>query len=215
MTYGIIMKKKIILLCVVLGQFVMQTNAQVLKENITVGRAFSFGHAFITNSDANQKFLFSLTGGLSFTYSDNEHYGYGADIVIANEGGKTTLNNGVEDLETKIKLTYIRVPIKYIRFFGNYGEPIRPKMFAGPSIAYLVAAETNGDGSFRDFNQWDMGLHVGVGANKIICNRIWLNTDITYTQGLLDVTKNKTNDDVNLNGSVRLNISLLMGLNRD
>jgi hypothetical protein len=60
-----------------------------------------------------------------------------------------------------------------------------------------------------------MGLHIGVGANKIICDRIWLNTDITYTQGILDVTKqSQNNNEINLNGSVRLNISLLLGTNR-
>ncbi len=209
------MQKTLFLSLLFIIQPMLQLKSQGITDNITVGRAFSFGHAFITNNTADQQFLFSLTGGLSFTYSDNEHYGFGADIVIANEGGKTTVNNATEAVENKVKLTYVRLPIKYIWFLGTYGKPIRPKVFVGPSFAYLTAAETNGDGSFRDFNKFDAGIHVGVGANKIICSRIWLNTDITYTQGFLDVTKNTVNSDVNLNGSVRLNISLLMGLNRD
>ena len=60
-----------------------------------------------------------------------------------------------------------------------------------------------------------MGVHLGVGANKLICDRIWLNTDITYTQGLVDITEGNTGNGINLNGNIRMNISLLLGTNRD
>jgi len=205
------MKKQLVVLLL----FVSITHC-VSAQYVTFGRAFSFGDAFITDKNATHQFLFSLAGGLSITYADNENYGFAADLVYANEGGKSKSKSGGVEVETKTKLSYIRVPLKCILFLGEYGDPIRPKILFGPSFAYLVTAETNREKSIDDFNRFDMGLHVGIGANKILCDRIWLNTDITYTQGVLDVTKNTgSNNDVNLNGSVRINISLLLGTNRN
>lgn len=203
--------RKLILLFTIL----IFANACVSAQYVTFGRAFSFGDAFITDKDVSHQFLFSVTGGLSITYADNENYGYAADIVYATEGGKSKTTIGGVNINTKTKLGYIRIPLKYILFLGEYGDPIRPKVIFGPSFAYLALAETNRENTISDFNRFDMGLHFGIGANKIICDRIWLNTDITYTQGVLDVTKNTNlNNEINLNGSIRLNISLLLGTDR-
>ena len=201
--------------CILLIIIIIATNACVSAQYVTFGRAFSFGHAYITDKNASQQFLFSLTGGLSITYADNEHYGYAADIVYSTEGGKSKYNIGGADFNTKTKLSYIRMPLKYIIFLGEYGDPIRPKIIFGPSFAFLVLADTDKENTINDFNRFDMGIHFGFGANKIICDRIWLNTDITYTQGLIDITKNTNlNNEINLNGNIRLNISLLLGTNR-
>lgn len=198
-----------------LVSFLIILNSTAFSQYVTFGRAFSFGHAYITEKDVQHKFFFSLTGGLSITYADNEHYGFAADVVYATEGSNSKTAGVAGDIQNKIKLGYIRIPFKYIRFLGEYGDPIRPKIFVGPSFGYLVSAETNKENTKAEFNKFDMGLHIGVGANKIICDRIWLNTDITYTQGILDVTKqSQNNNEINLNGSVRLNISLLLGTNR-
>ena len=194
---------------------IIVTSQKLSGQYVTFGRAFSFGDAFITDKDVTHGFLLSLTGGLSITYADNEHYGFAADVVYATEGSNSKTAGVAGDIQNKIKLGYIRIPFKYIRFLGEYGDPIRPKIFVGPSFGYLVSAETNKENTKADFNKFDMGLHIGVGANKIICDRIWLNTDITYTQGILDVTKqSQNNNEINLNGSVRLNISLLLGTKR-
>lgn len=191
------------------------TNQKLSGQYVTFGRAFSFGDAFITDKDVKHGFLLSLTGGLSITYADNEHYGFAADVVYATEGSNSKTAGLAGDIQNKIKLGYIRIPLKYIRFLGEYGDPIRPKIFVGPSFGYLVLAETNRDNTIGEFNKFDMGLHIGVGANKIICDRIWLNTDITYTQGILDITKQTfDNNEINLNGSVRFNISFLLGTDR-
>jgi len=204
------MRKLILLILVFIA-----TNACVSAQYVTFGRAFSFGHTFITDKNTSSQFLFSLTGGLSITYADNEHYGYAADIVYSTEGGKSKFSIGGDDIITKTKLSYIRVPLKYIIFLGEYGDPIRPKIMFGPSFAFLVLADTDKENTISDFNRFDMGLHIGFGANKIICDRIWLNTDITYTQGIIDITKNTNlNNEINLNGNIRLNISLLLGTNR-
>lgn len=203
--------RKILLLAVI---FIF-ANACVSAQYVTFGRAFSFGHAYITDKNSQQQFLFSLTGGLSITYADNEHYGYAADIVYSTEGGKSKYNIGGADFNSKTKLSYLRLPLKYIIFLGEYGDPIRPKIMFGPSFAFLVLADTDKENTIDNFNRFDMGLHIGFGANKIICDRIWLNTDITYTQGIIDITKNTNlNNEINLNGNIRLNISLLLGTNR-
>ena len=102
--------------CILLIIIIIATNACVSAQYVTFGRAFSFGHAYITDKNASQQFLFSLTGGLSISYADNEHYGYAADIVYSTEGGKSKYNIGGADFNTKTKLSYIRMPLKYIIF---------------------------------------------------------------------------------------------------
>lgn len=206
------MRSKIVIFLFIISLGTFHVSAQY----VTFGRAFSVGHAFITDKDVSHPFLFSVTGGLSITYADNEDYGFAADAVISTEGGRFKSSVGGAEIIDKTKLTYVRIPLKYIRFLGEYGDPIRPKIIFGPSVGYLVIAETNREKSIDDYNLFDVGVHVGIGANKIICDRIWLNTDITYTQGLLDVTKNTAlNNETNLNGNIRLNISLLLGTDRD
>ena len=198
-----------------LVSFLIILNSTAFSQYVTFGRAFSFGHAYITEKDVQHKFLFSLTGGLSITYAKQANYGFAADVVYSTEGGKTIYDLGGVETENKVKLSYIRIPLKVVYFLGDYGDKIRPKVVAGPSFAFLVGADSNKENSYDDFNKIDVGVHFGVGANKLICDRIWLNTDITYTQGLVDITEGNTGNGINLNGNIRMNISLLLGTNRD
>mgnify|MGYP000069202299 CR=1 FL=1 len=184
------------------------------SQYVTFGRAFSFGHAFISEKDVQHKFFFSLTGGFSITYAKRENFGFGADLVYSTEGSKTLYNSGGLTTENKIKLSYIRIPLKAIYFLGDNGDNIRPKVFAGPSFAILVGAESNKENSYETFKKIDAGVHIGIGANKLICDRIWLNTDITYTQGLIDISNENLAGGDNRNGNIRMNISLLLGTNR-
>ena len=200
---------------ILLGCLIIFVNSTAFSQYVTFGRAFSFGHAFISEKDVQHKFFFSLTGGLSITYAKKENYGFAADLVYSSEGSKTVYNTGGVSTENKIKLSYIRVPLKAIYFLGDYGDNIRPKVFAGPSFAFLVGADTNKENSYDAIKKMDAGVHIGFGANKLICDRIWLNTDITYTQGLIDITKENGDGGSNLNGNIRMNISLLLGTNRD
>lgn len=204
------MLKRYLILSIIL----VLVNTSGFSQYITFGRAFSFGHAFISEKDVQHKFLFSLTGGLSITYAKQANYGFAADLVYSSEGSKTAHNLGGINTENKIKLSYIRVPLKAIYFLGDYGDNMRPKVFAGPSFAFLVGAESNKENTYDLFKKIDAGLHIGIGANKLICDRIWLNTDITYTQGLIDITKDNTGE-INRNGNIRMNISLLLGTNRN
>ncbi len=198
-----------------LGSLFLMVNSTAFSQYVTFGRAFSFGHAFITEKDVQHKFFFSLTGGLSITYAKQENYGFAADLVYSSEGSKTVQNLGGVNTENKIKLSYIRVPLKAVYFLGDYGDILRPKIIAGPSFAFLVGADSNKENSYDAFKKVDAGVHIGVGANKLICDRIWLNTDITYTQGLIDITQENGGGGSNLNGNIRMNISLLLGTNRD
>ncbi len=184
------------------------------SQTMSFGRAFSFGDAFITDKDQKSKFLLASTGGVSLNYSNNEHYGAGLDFVYSNEGGNSEdLSTGTL-VKTEIKLTYLRLPIKFIYFFGETGDIIRPKIFAGPTIGYLTSAEINDNGAFNQFERWDFGAHIGIGANKNVCDRIWFNTDVTYTQGFRDITNTELNNDKNLNGNIRINLSLMFGIGK-
>ena len=104
------------------------------------------------------------------------------------------------------------IPIRIIYFWGEFGDPVRPKVFVGPTLGFLMAAETGSIDIKDQYNGFDFGLHGGLGANFQLGERSWLNTDITYTQGLTDITKSDFSEDVNRNGNIRLNVGLLFGL---
>lgn len=204
------MKHKIALL----GITLLCLTTIVQTQTVSIGRAFSFGDAFITDKNQDNKFLLSWTGGVSLTYSNREHYGFGTDLLYSQEGGNSQFTRNGTTVKTETKLSYLRLPIKFIYFFGENGDMIRPKIFAGPTVGFLTAAEVNDDGAFTAFEKWDYGAHIGIGANKVVCDRIWLNTDITYTHGFSDITTTELNPNKNLNGNIRMNISLLFGLGK-
>jgi outer membrane protein W len=101
--------------------------------------------------------------------------------------------------------------LRLIYFFGEYGDSFRPKIFAGPTMGLLLSSKSQDIDVKSTTNDFDLGVHAGVGLNIKIWEKIWLNTDITYTQGLSDVTVNETDKIKNHNGNVGLNAGILLG----
>lgn len=113
-------------------------------------------------------------------------------------------------VEADIELTYLEFPILF-----RYGSPISPgsslKVFAGPSLAFKLNAETTGEflgiSSDQDIDDevegFDFGLVIGAG---IEAGR--LTFDGRYTWGLSNINSDPAQDDVNVKNRV---FSLLVG----
>ena len=130
-----------------------------------------------------------LTGanaGLFFNYAVN-NWGLMVEANYTQLG--TEVNNGT-NLE---RLHYIQVPVSGVYYFGEYGDAVRPKLFAGPYLGFLLSStDKNGDelsNGQQVRNTTDIGGQIGAGFNLRIKNQVWLNTDVRYMIGFSDVTK--------------------------
>ncbi|MFN0275636.1 MAG: porin family protein [Chitinophagales bacterium] len=183
---------------------------------ISVGPIISFGSSFISLGDdvdlVNVKFHPNWNGGVMLVYSTVSNLGFGADIIYSREGG--SINEVVSGitLEKATDIDYVRVPLKVIWFFNEYGNPIRPKIFLGPQLAYMFKAETEGIDVKEDYNVFDVGIVAGGGANFKLAEAIWLNTDIHYYHGLVDITADDFADEINLNSNIGFSIGVAFGI---
>lgn len=184
--------------------------AQTISLGVKGGFGDAWVHSDVITTDVG--FLPSWDAGLSMIYSSDQHIGFGADLTYSAEGVKYVAPDSLPNASAEINLSYIRLPLKAIYFFGEFEDAVRPKLVLGPEFGVLTSAETN-DIDVTDFyNTLDIGVHVGLGANFKAGDRMWLNADVTYTQGLLDITDDIFTEQNDLNGNLRLNVGLLFGL---
>ena len=190
-------------------------------QNISLGPTAGFGHSWITNY-GDSKFNPAWNVGLSFIYSSQSKFGFGADVKYSAEGIKNTYlvegpAGGLVAATNILNANYIRVPVKLIYFFGKYGSKIRPKIYVGPDFGFFAGGESlfkDGDVRYKtsDFiKSFDVGGIVSAGLNFKLSSSVWLNTDIAYYNGFTDVSKDVTKS---YNRNIQLNAGLLVGLRK-
>lgn len=188
------------------------------QDNLSVGPTAGFGHTWMSNSN-NAKYQPAGNVGLSMVYSPMSHWGFGADLKWSIEGGKTSTNNST----TTTRLDYIRIPLKAMYFFGDYGDRLRPKLTLGPSVGFLVGGNsefennTNGvktivETKAKDFaKSIDLGIATSAGFNYRLVERTWLNVDVNYYHGLSDVMENVNINQRNRNIGVNVGVTFGIG----
>ena len=144
--------------------------------------------------------------------------------MVSHEGYESEyrMSDGTEQ-ELEINPVYLRMPIQFVYFFGDFGDRVRPKIYAGPSIAvkvdevhhYTTDELRPSQGELQSgnmFDRFDAGVAAGIGANFRIGKLTWLNTDIGYYHGLVDVLDRDASYSFNGNRNLRLNVGLMWGL---
>lgn len=179
------------------------TNAQ---GKFSIGPAAGFGHTWVSKTD-NAKFKLAANAGLALVYSAAEHFGIGLDAKYSYEGVKNTF---VYNSDGSIDLNYFRFPLKAIYFFNNYGNPLRPKIFLGPSIGFLSSAKIGKINVKNGFNSSDFGITAGAGFNYRLVKNSWFTADVNYLHGISDVYKNGSGKNHNRN--IGVNVGVNFGL---
>lgn len=178
------------------------------QSKFSLGPTAGFGFSTLSNVEYS-KVKSTGNAGLSLVYSAVEHFGIGVDVKYSFEGTKIDFNG----VKAELDLNYVRIPIKATYFFNKYGDKLRPKIFAGPSLGFLTKAKEDGVENTTDYNSFDLGILLGIGLNYRLVNKTWFNVDFTTNSGLSDVTKNTTfNNDKNSNRNVQLNVGVNFGL---
>lgn len=180
-------------------------------QNVSFGPFISSSHSWITKiAMVKYKPGFSLGG--TMVYSFNPAWGMGANLRVSfNEGVNAGFTNST------INATYLRVPLKIFHFFGHYGDKLRPKIYAGPSFGFLLGGKSTSYQSESDVKDmlefFDFGITAGAGLNYQVEPGIWLNIDLGYFNGLVDVTKNTgSNNAFNSNRNLALNAGITFPL---
>lgn len=207
-------------LVIALTALVLASTAKA--QNLSLGPTIGFGHSWITDFGGDAAFHPSFNFGGSLVYSSNAHWGFGIDLKFSREGGKIqnvyVLDSFIDDKRT-INNDYLRVPLKVIYFFNEYGNPVRPKISLGPTFGFLVGGKTTYEtGSISHvtdtknyFKNFDLGLQGSAGINFRLAKNTWLNTDLSYYQGLMDVIKTNTGE-ASHNGNIGVNVGLTFGI---
>ena len=186
-------------------------SAVAQKQNLSFGPTAGFGHAWMSNT-TNGKYKPAGNVGLSLLYSSSPHIGFGADLKYSIEGNKT--QTGIREVENT--LNYVRIPLKVIYFFGEYGDRLRPKLAVGPSFGFLVGGNreiSDNDGlvskvKAKDlYKSFDAGIGAVAGLNYRLVKNTWFVAEVNYYNGLTNI-----NEVANLNNKNR-NIGLNIGVN--
>lgn len=186
------------------------------QDNLSLGVKGSIGHSWMSG-DGKNLLKPSYGAGLRMVYSANANLGIGGDLTFNAEGAKKEYAEGAT--EVRSNLNYIRLTPQVLYFFGEYGNAVRPKIFAGPSLAFLVGGKTktttggvSSSVSSSDlYNGFDFGALVGAGVNYRIAPGKWLNLDLGYTHGFIDQSKADNNTAYNRNIAIGVGVTWGIG----
>ena len=202
--------KKILLALIVSIGFSLAAEAQ---SKFSLGPNAGVGTSWLDNT-ANRKSKLAGNVGLSLVYSAATHFGIGLDAKYSFEGGKYTASNQ----PVTVDLNYVRVPLKAIYFFGNYGNAVRPKVYVGPSFGFLAGGKTTIEPTpatkiVRDskelYKSFDFGVTAGAGLNFRLVKNTWFNADVNYLHGITDIRKPEVNEH---NRNLGVNVGVNFGL---
>jgi hypothetical protein len=164
-------------------------------QNVSMGISGGVHHSWLTGYE-NVKFKPGINPGVMLTFSPAPHWGLGGDIRLSFlEGVKTGIESAGKRETSKINATYLRVPLKATYFFGEFGDKVRPKLYAGPSFGFLLGGRTNTSNSNVETKSADVlkgsdwGFIAGGGFNYRLKANTWFNFDVAYTNGLKDATE--------------------------
>ncbi|MDB5193521.1 MAG: hypothetical protein JWQ96_3084 [Segetibacter sp.] len=211
------MKKWIFALAISALGFV---SAEAQKTKWSLGPNAGFGGSTLSNFQDREGHSAGNVG-LALVYSAIEHFGVGADLKYSIEGAERTFMGTGGKWEEKYRLDYLRIPIKAIYFFNDYGDRLRPKVAVGPSFGFLVGGNnklTNPAGNtatVEDLDQYvnnfDFGITGSAGLNYRLVRNTWLSADLSYLHGLTDVLKG-TATDTYANRNLSINLGVNFGL---
>lgn len=196
---------------IVFALFLLSAASAVQAQVNSLGPTAGFNYAWMSNREGSTGRP-SFNAGLTYTYSIFEKGGLGVEARYSEEGMK--LERGNVDYVTDLK--YLRVPFKVHYFFNDLEDDFRPKIYAGPSLGFLIGGETEIVGEngkivvdSKDlFESFDFGATVGTGFNYRLAEMTWLNFDVAYTHGFVNVVDN---GEESFNRNLNVNVGVAWG----
>jgi hypothetical protein len=174
--------------CILTGLFILvlqfscfHVNAQNMYAGIKGG--INIAHM---NGDINHPtFMNKGNIGFLYTYDLKKDFGFTGEVLFTMKGSKyfDTLS-----LFTK-RLNYIEVPLSCHYYIPLDMKDFKAKVFAGPSIGFLIYAHDKDQEVKSNYKKAELGLLGGAGFEKLVFKKYWLTFDIRYQHSLLNVSK--------------------------
>jgi hypothetical protein len=210
---------------IILGSLLISTAFVANSQNLSMGPVAGINHSWLTSSGNNKHFNPGLNVGGTLTYSFNPSWGVGADLLFSMEGVKNRSESNLTTNTRDANLNFVRFQPKLIHFFGDLGDAVRPKLFVGGSLGLLAGGSTKTIVSTHDesadvvnkvpskdlYRNFDAGVLAGGGINWRIGKATWLNTDVVYNNGLVDLSKNNNNWNASRSVSFNLGVTFPIG----
>ena len=182
------------------------------SQEFSLGPTVGVNSSWIDDVPGDNEAMIGFNAGLTMVYSTEEHWGVGVDLKYSTEGGDTKLRG----LNGKSDLNYVRVPLKVIYFFNNFGNDLRPKIYLGPSFGFLVGGKTDRflesstvEVDSKDiYEDFDAGIVFGTGINYRVSPGAWLNLDLAYGHGITNIAK----IGKGYNRNISLNLGIAWGI---
>lgn len=195
------MKKILILAAVLLTSPTVfsQDAPEKTTKTLSIGPSVGFGHTGLRNTVGTDIFKPSWRAGIILNYSSRKHVGFAADVLWSMEGSKVQDSS----FEADLSMHYIRVPLKFAYYFGDFEDDFRPKITIGPSLGFLLKADGYVEGLETvdvtdNYEKFDIGLAASLGFNWKLATNIWLNTDFNYYTAFTAVRDSQYNSNFGL-----------------
>lgn len=159
-------------------------------QEFSLGPAVAYQRTWAADNNNRTDGFNGVSAGLKWNYSSISSWGIGGAFNYSMEG----FNQNIEGLNSRTTLHYMRIPVQVNYFFGEFGDDFRPKIYAGPTLGIMGKA-TN---ELRDikttvtdnYDPFDVALTVGTGFNYRVAPATWLNFDVAYNHGLMNIPAN-------------------------
>ncbi len=178
-------QKSLLLFAAVLVSF--SVSAQRAR-NLSAGPLIGVNVSNLRGDIGNNTSKAGLLVGGFLNYSIKETFGVSAQLTYSQLGANfsTTL-----PYAGKLKLDYLQIPALAVFYFGHGLRPgtVRPKLFLGPHVGFLLSAKDKNGTKVNDINSFDFGATFGGGLNFALQHQRWVNLDVRYGLGLTDIHK--------------------------
>lgn len=182
------------------------------QSNISVAPSAGLGHAWMSGDDDNIKDRYhpSANFGAAIVFSTENHFGVGLDLRYSFEGGNKKNKNA--SINRTTRLNYLRVPAKAIYFFRDVRASLRPNISLGPSFGFLLGGKEEIGSSKYDakdrYKSFDLGLLASAGVHYNLAANTWLQVDLNYYHGAVDVSETF---EANRNRNLGINVGIAFG----
>ncbi len=187
------------------------------QKGFHIGAGIGFNSVWIINQNTYggpeleyaPKFGLSYDG--AFGYNITSRIGFQTEIGVAHQGQKyEDINSDGDPILRDIDLRYMHIPIMF-KFMGGSSDT-RFYMMLGPQLNYLqsasihqsVASESTDIPAKSYFENQDIGLALGLGADIMLNENFYLNTGLRFYYGFTDINSvtYRQQYDTNFDGEI-------------
>lgn len=179
-----------------------QDNTRVKTSRWSIGPKAGLNLSHFWGSDFNNdaaRMRLSGQFGAFATWSNDSWFAVSGELLYSGKGTRYRYESPWGDAVSVTRVDYIEMPILFRFFFVRDGM-FRPHASIGPSWGILLLAHSKGlepvksdANSFYDTaNKIDLGMNVGGGVNIRVGDNIWINPELRYNLGLLNIGENSS-----------------------